>query len=174
MAIYQAETRQPNNIPFTLSGLPDGPDGVALTLDAMRRFVKAGKVNPNIRMLAESIISGIPGKNYRAEASAVHDWVNENIRYTRDINNVEMVKTPELILQTRQGDCDDMATLEATLLETIGHPARFVAVGFDQRNFSHVYVETKLGNKWVASDCTENRGFGWFPPNVNLRMVRHI
>lgn len=173
MAIYQQETTH-SNISFNLSGLPDGPDGVAMTLAAMRKSVKQSKTNPDIRLLAESIIGNVPAKDYKAEATAIHDFVHNNIRYTMDINEIETVKTPELILQTGQGDCDDMAALSAALLESIGHPARFVAVGFNTKGFTHVYVETKIGNKWLASDCTENNGFGWFPPNVVLRMVRHI
>ncbi len=56
------------------------------------------------------------------------------------------------------------------LLESIGHPTRFVAVGFRPHNYSHVYLETKIGNTWLGLETTEPVEVGWQPKGVMARM----
>jgi transglutaminase-like putative cysteine protease len=140
----------------------------------MRRIVKDWRVRPEMRSLAESIIGGLAEKDFSGEIEALHAWVRDSIRYVNDINEVETLKTPDLVLSTGQGDCDDKAILLATLLESAGHPARFVAVGFEPDNFSHVYVESKIGPRWLPLETTEQVSAGWSPEGVITRMVRHI
>lgn len=172
MAIFQAETL--DGIPYTLSGLPDGPEGVRKTLAAMSDFVRQSNVNPDFVNFARSLISNVRQKDFSGEANSIHNWVRDNIRYTQDPYSVEFVQLPDITIQTRQGDCDDKSTLVAALLQAIGHPARFVAVGFTPEGFDHVYVETKIKDKWLGSDTTEEVPLGWSPPNPKLRMVWKI
>lgn len=159
-----------------LTGISDGPEGIRETLDAMRAIVREWRVRPEIRSLAESLIAGVPEKEFGLEAAALHAWVRDSIRYTQDVNEVETLKTPDVLLASRQGDCDDKAILLAALLESIGHPARFVAIAFEPDQFEHVYVETRVGPawNWVAAETTEPVEFGWRPQGAISRMVRHI
>ena len=172
MTVYREQSPPP--VDSVLTGIPDGPEGIRVTLAVMRRIVKDWRARPEIRSLAESIISGLQEKDFAGEVRALHAWVRDSIRYTNDVNEVETLKTPDLILSSGMGDCDDKAILLATLLESAGHPARFVAVGFEPDNFSHVYVESKIGAAWVALETTESVDLGWFPDGVITRMVRHI
>jgi len=127
-----------------------------------------------MRALAEQIIGDLPEKDFAGEVRALHAWVRDSIRYANDINEVETLKTPDLILSSAQGDCDDKAILLATLLESAGHPARFVAVGFQPDDFSHVYVESRVGDRWLPLETTEQVAAGWSPEGVVTRMIRHI
>lgn len=167
-----------NRTTLSLSEIPSGARGVAATLDVMRKLVRAGKINIEIRGLAASLTSSLAQKNYLGEIKRLHQFVRDNIRYLRDIHGVETVQTPEKTLELGYGDCDDKATLLASLLESIGHPTRFVAVGFRPGVFSHVYVETRVGRNvtptgWLALETTEPVRVGWSPPGVISRMIRH-
>jgi transglutaminase-like putative cysteine protease len=137
---------------ITLKGIPDGRAGTLAVLKAMREITRKGKTNPAVFDLSREIVKNIPPKKWGQEVAAVFRWVRDNIRYIKDPRNIETLHTPEKILEYAQGDCDDQSILLATLLETIGHPARFVAVGFAPDTFSHVYVETKIGNRWIPLD----------------------
>ncbi len=111
-----------------------------------------------------------------AEIERLWRFVRDQIRYVRDVHGVETVQTPERTLQIGQGDCDDKATLLAAMLESIGHPARYVALAFQPSNFSHVLVETKVGRgpraTWIAMETTELKPFGWYPKHrPHQRMV---
>lgn len=121
------------------------------------------------------IIRDIPGKNYTAEVRAIRNWVVRTIRYTRDVNGIETLQTPEKTIEYRQGDCDDHAMLVATLLESIGHPTRFRAIAVNNRQqFTHVFTETKIGPRWVSVETTEDWSIGFIPKNATKSMYEHI
>jgi len=123
----------------------------------MRRFVREYKKTLPVRQLALSLIRDLPGhKNWVGQIKRLHSYVQKRVQYVRDVNGVETLQTPLVTMQIKQGDCDDQSILLASLLESIGHPTRFVAI---KQNFFgpfvHVYTETKIGPKWYALETTE-------------------
>lgn len=153
--------------------IPDGDAGIKLTLKMMRCLVRKYKTALPIRILAQRLTLPLSQKNYRAEAKTLHEFVRDKIRYVRDITNVETIQTPIQTLQIGSGDCDDKCILVATLLESIGHPTRFVACGFNYAPISHVFVESRIGAKWIGVECTEPWALGRVPPNITSKMCRH-
>lgn len=155
--------------------IPDGAPGIEATLRIMSALVKQYKKSMAVRGTALQLISNCAQKDWPCEVQALHAFVRDQIRYVNDVTDVETVSTPDILLQDRAGDCDDKSTLLAALLESIGHPTRFIAIGFEPGIYEHVYVETKVGNKWVALETTENVNAGWEPdPQVVVsRMIRH-
>ncbi|MHB8071871.1 MAG: transglutaminase-like domain-containing protein [Candidatus Cryosericum sp.] len=156
----------------SLGFIPEGPAGIVVTLDMMSKIVRQYKTSLTVRNLATSITQQLPGKDYRGEIEAVQRWVKNNIRYVRDVSDVETLQTPEALLQSRSGDCDDQAMMVATLLESIGHPTGFVAVGFSPNEYDHVYAITRLGTAWLSVETTENVPIGWRPDNVVSHLVK--
>lgn len=155
----------------TLHSIPSGAGGVRTTLALMSSLVRRSKKSWPLRELAQRLVRDLDQKDYLAEVKRLHAYVRDEIRYLKDVRGVETVHTPEKVLELGQGDCDDKSTLLATLLETIGHPTRFVAVGFRPGHYQHVYVETKIGEKWLPLETTEPVPMGWRPPRVAARMV---
>ncbi len=139
----------------------------------MRQLVREGKRNPSIRAKALELVAHLPQKHWMGQIRALHAFVRDHIRYVKDINGIETVHTPETLLSVGQGDCDDKATLLAALLESIGHPTRFWAVGFKPGVFSHVLVETQVGPKWLPLETTEPVAPGWRPRNIVSQIHRH-
>jgi transglutaminase-like putative cysteine protease len=157
-----------------LAEIPDGPDGIALTLREMARIVRDWRTHPEVIDLARQIVAELPGKDYFNEAALLHEYVQENVRYVRDVEGVETIQTPLVTLAQAAGDCDDQVILTATLLNAIGHPTRFVAAGFNGGDFEHVWTETKIGNSWYAADTTEPVPFGWRPPRITSRLIQYV
>lgn len=159
----------------TLQSIPNGDAGTKATLQAMRRFAREGARNIVVREQAMSLVRDLPGhKNWVGQVRALHSFVRDCIQYVRDIAGVETLQTPEMTLRYRQGDCDDQATLLAALLQSIGHPARFVAISaLPLGQFSHVYVETKIGARWFPLETTEKFPAGK-PMNYARRMVLDV
>jgi len=125
-------------------------------LKVMWLLAKDGIENPEVLKTSREIVANIPSKNYRAEFEAVYDWACENLRYTQDPTGREMFHTPDIMLDWKQGDCDDHSILIASLLMCLNHPVRFKAVkekGGDG-TYAHVFPETKSGRQWVAMDST--------------------
>lgn len=163
-----------------LLGIPDGPAGTRATLRLMARLVRQFRKDPSIRLTAQSIVrdARIEGhKNYPAMIRALHGWVQKNIQYLRDIRGTETLQTPVKTLEFRQGDCDDQATLLASLLEAIGFRSRFVAIkSAPDGPFIHVFSEVNLGRRWIPLETTEPwpAGRGPSPSIVAGRMIEDI
>ena len=153
--------------------IPQGNAGVRVTLNLMSKLVKFYKSNIKIRTLAANLTKRLLQKDWQSEIKAIQKYVSYEIRYTKDIRGVETIQSPVFTLDNGYGDCDDKSTLVAALLESIGHPTRFVACGFNGGLLSHVYVETKIGNKWIGVETTEQVGLGWTPPNMTSKMLEH-
>lgn len=137
----------------------------------MGRLVKAGKKHLSVRQAALDAVQGLAQKDWAGEVRALHAWVRDRVRFTRDIRGVETIQTPDITLALGQGDCDDKSVLLASMLESIGHPSRFVAIGFAPEEFEHVYVESKVGQNWVPLDATEPVQAGWSPKRTVSRLV---
>lgn len=166
--VMQLESRRPQY----LGNLPSGAEGTHATLRVMRDLVHRYKRAAPIRETALDLIADLPPKDWRAELRAVFAFVRDRIRYTRDIRGVETVQTPAATLDIGQGDCDDKATLLAALLESIGTPTRFVAVGYRApEQFSHVYLEARAAGAWIPLDATMPVEVGWKPRASVARFV---
>lgn len=159
----------------TLQQIPDGVAGIGETLSLMTRFVREYKTHDDVLSKALLLTKHLDQKDFYGEIEAIFDFVQNDIRYVQDPVDVEKLQTPPVTLQLRSGDCDDKSTLLAALLEAIGHPTRFQAIGLTHRAIDHVYVETRLGADWIALDATEPHEMGWAPPRhqVKARITRH-
>jgi len=70
------------------------------------------------------------------------------------------------------GDCDDFSVLEAALLGALGHPTRFITIGYTPRAFSHVYLEVNLRGQWIPLDpIMADKPVGWEAPAPVIRKV---
>lgn len=139
----------------------------------MSELVKQGKTSPKVRTKALELVRGLSQKDWVGEVHALWEFVRDRIRYVRDIRNVETVHTADQVLAQAQGDCDDKSILLASMLEALGHPTRFAAVGFSPGHFKHVFVETRVGNKWLALETTEAQRMGWRPPGIKSLMLQN-
>lgn len=153
--------------------ISDGIDGTKQTLKLMRAIVRDAKKSPAVRNAALALLHDVLQKDYLTEIKRVHVFVQNNIRYVRDINDVETLQTPDKTLELGQGDCDDKSMLAAAMLESIGHPTRFIAVGRGKGEFEHVYVETLYGSMWIPLECTEPVPLGWKAPGMSEFLVVH-
>lgn len=153
----------------TLSLIPEGVAGIRETLKAMTAIVRSYKKSMPVRNMAITLIAGCQQKDWACEVKSVHAFVRDRVRYVNDITDVETVQTPDITLQNRAGDCDDKSTLLAALLESIGHPTRFVAIGFEPAIYSHVYVETRIGDNWIPLETTEPVEAGWSPDPLLIK-----
>lgn len=159
---------------YTLSIIPDGPEGVRVTLREMSKITQVYKKAPAIREMALSLVRDLPSKAWSMEVKRLHAFVRDNIRYTRDILGCETLQTPVQTLRVGQGDCDDKSMLLGSLLNAIFHPVRYVAIGFQPNSYVHVFPETKIAGKWVALETTENWPVGRRPAGVKAVMIENV
>lgn len=142
-----------------------GRRGVFFTLQLMRNLVNVYKTDAAILNSAISIVFLQIEKDELSELNALFSYVKDNIRYTRDVNGFETLADPVTTMRRRVGDCDDKATLLATLAESVGFPTRFVLTSQEgDRDYSHVHAQIFVSTiGWIDADCTENKSLGWSP-----------
>lgn len=166
----------------SLHGISGGLTGSVQTLRAMRSLVRESIRDPS-QLVRETALAIVGNAGWVGQAKALQAWVQSNIRYIQDPTDsdggVELVQTPQYTLQQLAGDCDDQSVLIAAMLCAIGHPARFVAVGFENQPLSHVLVQTKIGNTgtesdWVTVETIVPQAFGWFPSGVTSRYILKV
>lgn len=164
----------PDRTTVTFQAIPGGRAGARATLRIMAKMVAAGKTDIRVRQKTLSLTRFLPGKNWVAEAQSIFYFVRDQVRYVRDVAGVETIATPSKTLEYMQGDCDDKSVLAAAMLQSIDHPARLVAVGFNGEPLSHVFVETMISDKWVPMELTEQLLFGQAPNGITDFMVQPI
>ena len=165
------------NIPLNAcpSSLKDGLPGIFQTVSLMRALVNQYKKDMTIRQAAISATFLTPEKNQYAEIEAVFNFVRDHIRYVRDIHNVETILTPDKVLQSQVGDCDDQSTLVASMLESIGYPTRFVCAGYTFEDaLEHVYVQVFTPDGWLNCDPTEQHPLGYAPPDPTCLYIENV
>lgn len=139
-------------VKYQLLGSLEGAAGIRQTLKRMAQITRGYKTAPFVRETAMKVLARVPEKQWRKEAEALLRFVQEHIRYTKDVVGVETLQTPVQTLRIRQGDCDDQSMLLAALLMSTGHPAKFVAIGQEKGRYSHVLIQTRIAGNWLWAD----------------------
>src|SRR6266542_442518 len=93
--------------------VPRGTRGALVTARLIAQLVREGAKDFYVRQKAIEIFRayGARPKDRFGEICALFDWVRRNIRYTRDIFQVELLHTARRMLELKAGDCDDMTIL---------------------------------------------------------------
>lgn len=129
--------------------LPFGVNANLETVEIMKRVARQRAIHPEVRQLALAIIrqAKTQSQNYIDEAIAIGKYVHKHMNYVRDIDGVEQLHDPVMLIdQLRRGvaigDCDDMSLLIATLLLSIGHKPYFRIVRYGKHSgpYHHIYV----------------------------------
>ena len=158
-----------------LVAIPGGIEGVKATLAQMVKMARAFKTDLNVNQLAVSLVSNCPSKDYRAELVAIQHFCRDQIRYTRDVEGVETLRTPVQTLKLGAGDCDDKSILFCSLAGSVGFPTRFCAIGVRGEPFSHVMPQARLGSGWINCETiVAGVEIGWFPPDATDVMLAHV
>jgi len=119
------------------------------TVEIMRRKARENSSHPLVRGLALKVLeqSGVKSHNFVDEAKALAEFIQKEVRYVRDTNDVEQLHDPVYMIRriiegTAQGDCDDMALILVTLLLSVGHQPYFAIVRYREvaGPFNHIYV----------------------------------
>lgn len=166
MPIYDGQ-----NAKTQVKQIPYGNAGIRISVSHIISIIQQYRKNTDIRTFALRLIHECPPKDYLCEARTIFGWMQQNIRFTRDVHHVETLMTPDITLYERAGDCDDQVILLNSLLQSIGIPTRLVLVASRRdapKEFNHILTEAYLPvngkSKWVAMETTPITASGQFAP----------
>jgi len=154
------------------AALLSGEAGTAQTIQLMRRLVDSALSDAAFVRKTRDIVAHVAAYDEAGEVHAVYNWIQSNIRFTKDPLTKETLFPPQELLKIKAGDCDDISMLMGAMLLALGYPARLVTIAAnpaDPGEFSHVYVEAEIppgSGNWVAADAARyGAQFGIEPPN---------
>lgn len=156
-------------MPQIIPQLP-GEAGVRQTVNMMVSLVNKSITDPLIRAQAAQATMHCPRGDKRCLCYALLTWVKRIMHYVADPKGVEALHDPRLIARAIHegryvyGDCDDLSMYLATLMKSIGLDPSFRAVGYNGKQYQHVYVMCQ-GMKLDATrdEWTQPIGMSAFP-----------
>lgn len=159
-----------------LHKIPEGYRGTLKTVGHIIDLIKHGAKDFHVRQTAIDILlrRAVRPKDYLGEIKSLFEWVQQNVRYTKDTFRVEVLHSARRMLELRAGDCDDMAILLGAMLESIGHPVRLLLTGPDPLKpdlFSHIYLEVFHRGRWTPLDATMPYPMGWAPRTLVKKII---
>lgn len=143
--------------------LPKDPDqAVAATLGVMSEVARDGAKSPTIRIVSEIVCDLIKLRGYGTYAKTLYHFLAERCKFQADPNGVEHLRHPA-VLATRilrsphnvlRIDCDDLATLAASLLLVVDYPPVFVVMSpLPTGPYRHVFAGVAYGRGDRLSPC---------------------
>jgi len=154
--------------------IPSGDAGADVTARALRQLIEYGKRDPRVRRTAISVIksSDVTPHDQWGEVRALHGWVQRNVRYVKDPYGIEYVQTPDVMLSTMTGDCDDYTVFLGSLLESVGYPVDVKIVARNGRKgFHHVYPIVHLDGLEVGLDASIPVPFGFQSSDIRRQQI---
>jgi transglutaminase-like putative cysteine protease len=130
----------------------------------LREMVDEYRGHAGIRARARDIVSreyNCEPRNSMQYAIAIGSWVQANVTYMQELP--EEFQTPVNTLLTRFGDCDDFASVTASLCESIGIESELVGMewltptgpgGAMVLGFGHIFCRAVVHGARVPLDAT--------------------
>ncbi len=143
----------------------------------LRQMVNRYAGNPLIHDKAIDIVFNIakcPPKAKLCQAVAIGRWVQTHITYVNE--GVETFQTPVRTLTYRFGDCDDFATLTASLCQALGMQTELCGLewgGMYRHIFARVVIPVPgAGERRIPLDGTLNEDVRTLPNPVTISIAR--
>ena len=122
-----------------------------------------GSLSPRVVQLARSIVENVGATNPYDQAKAIETWLRSNLTYNEKITAPPSDRDPVewFLFDMKEGYCTYYATAMATMLRSLGLPAR-MAAGFSQgefdANLGQYVVRERDAHTWVEVFFP---GYGW-------------
>jgi hypothetical protein len=102
--------------------------------------------NTEIMKTVANIVS--PGSYSIKQVCELYDWIFNNIKYLSDPNYLETIRYANETLSLKRGDCDDIAVLSSSFVESIGGQTRIIIAE------DHAFTQVHIGDEEVEANQT--------------------
>lgn len=128
----------------------------------MRRLVSESMRDAAVVSLARKIVASCIPRDRDCHAESIRSFLDDHFLFVSDPRGMELLSTPRYMVDSiersgyAQGDCDEAATLAASLGRAVGLQARFVLLGWGPAptRLSHVYTVLRGRAQWHNVDVT--------------------
>jgi hypothetical protein len=106
----------------------------------------------------ENIAESFRRDSDRETLRAVWRWAKENIRYVRDPNGRELVKSPGATWTSKTGDCKSFSVLIGSILNCLGYRYFYRVARYDRKNpeQGHIYPVAIVNGREIIVDAVHD------------------
>ena len=137
---------------------------------AMIRYARQQYMDPQVQKAVNEVTKGIHPSDRRSLMIATMNWILAKMKYVFDqdesrrlfgtTTDVELVKSPTAVLESKRYDCDCISTLISAIFLALGIPTKIVTVSFHDMQqvgpdgYEHVFVQgfDDVTNSWFVID----------------------
>jgi transglutaminase-like putative cysteine protease len=153
---------------------------VDLKVKILEKMVKDSEKTPIVFRTASILVKGLTSDVDAVQK--IYNFVQSKVRYRTDKPYSEIFTAPYRMLRDIQmlgyasGDCDEIATLSASLLKSIGYKVRFVITNTTTaktEQFNHIFTQVWIPSmrRWVNFDPTKrDRELGETSPFKRIKV----
>lgn len=144
-----------------LGELPKGDAGIASTIAAMQAVIDHAVFEDEVaQLLIDRVLAQLPAPtDVRGFGDGLFAWCKQTVRFERDPRGIEHVRLPRALLLAWssnipvRGDCDDLATLAASIIARAGLRPVLVTVGESPTGkFKHVFFGIRLAGELTRAN----------------------
>lgn len=107
----------------------------------------------NAHTVPKSLLRIVTDSDKETIAYNIFAWTNDNIRYKKDPDGQQWVKTPARLIYDGCGDCKSITILICSVLTLLGVKNKFRFVSYDHTtNYSHVYPVAIIDGEEIPVD----------------------
>lgn len=148
------------------------------------KTIQKGRKDPRVRAFAVKAVSQrcgkkwcVPERDWWGEIKSVFGAIRDNVRYVRDIYNVDTFQAPNRTLEFNGGDCDDYTITLGSVLQSIGYPIKVrIVQSRDSNDYNHIFLlvglPPRVPGAWYSLDASVNKPAGWHPPKSMLKKIK--
>lgn len=92
----------------------------------MAEIIREASRDPQVVARARALVRNLSPGDYAGEATALHNFVRDKIRYTGDPFTEDIYAWPKVTLQQRAGDCNNKVLLFGSMARALGFPVRLL------------------------------------------------
>jgi len=165
------------DFPVTHVNQRTGDKGTFDTVVQMGKLVDFGRKDMRVHSAAADITRHLNWENPKVIVRALWRWVTDNITYRLDPEGVELVRSCEVTLAQRVGDCDCQSVLLASLIAASvpDVPLSFIVCRTQEGGpFAHILTAALFDGEWVPLETIEDIGFGRLPKEVTSCVVSEL
>ncbi len=157
------------NTPIKYIDINNGDEAIFNTVRIMSGVINESSINYKVRKFAESILEDKYSGHFNEHniVNIIYQYIIKNTKYLYDINGVELIKSPLLIIDEIEAghkpllDCDDYTVFSLSLLKSVGFSVAIRIISANgTKDYDHVYGLVKVKGEWIPLDCTLNKGVG--------------
>lgn len=122
------------------------PDGIEKKIFGVKEFNTSNIIkvimlcHQNHKTEIDKFGKTLKGRTTEQTMRNIYRFVHDKIRYKKDAYLTEVIKSPQVLWETKIGDCKSFSLFVAAILESLGYDYTLRLAAYEGKRIQHIYV----------------------------------